>query len=262
MINNVYNNFKTIEFGYHNDRHIVFNNFKKDKTNIDNGLAKLQPSKIKNINGFSAPLGVWNITLNNAIKDTFLYSSEFTYDYDNFPSFPIINNKFSKILQVPIHPISIGRLNRSHYSKNDMINYYLMIIENKYLNNEPIILYYHPNNENFSVIENIFKRIQSLNIKIMTMYEYYCFWINRLKNKPKIEFQNNTLFFNNENYNVEILFNNKVAILNSKIEIQLSNIKFETIKSFNIPKDIKKIKNISWRNLLYDFERYNTMRKM
>ena len=88
-----------------------------------------------------------------------------------------------------------------------MINYYLMIIENKYLNNEPIILYYHPNNENFSVIENIFKRIQSLNIKIMTMYEYYCFWINRLKNKPIIEFQNNTLFFNNENYNVEILFN-------------------------------------------------------
>ena len=37
---------------------------------------------------------------------------------------------------------------------------------------------------------------------------------------------------------------------------------FKTIDSFNNPIDIKKIKNKSWRNLLYDFERYNTMRKM
>ena len=143
-----------------------------------------------------------------------------------------------------------------------MINYYLMIIKFKYLNNEPIILYYHPNNENFSVIENIFKKIKLLNIKIMTMYEYYCFWINRLNIKPKIEFYNNSLFFNNENDSVEILFDNKKAIINSKAEIQLSNITFETVKPFNIPKDIKKIKKISWRNLLYDFERYNSMRRM
>ena len=262
MVKNFYKNFKTIELGYHNDRHIVFNNYNKNKININNGLLKLKKLGINNINGFAAPFGVWNKALNNVINDIFLYSSEFIYDYDNFPSYPIINNKFSKILQLPIHPISIGRLNRSHYSEDEMLNYYLMVIMNKYLNNEPIILYYHPNNEKFSVIENVFKKIQSLNIKIMTMYEYYCFWVKRLKNKPEIKFHNNTLFFDSKNYNVEILFDNKSAIINTKTDIQLSNIKFKTIKSFNISKDIKKIKNKTWRNLLHDFERYNSMRKM
>ena len=70
------------------------------------------------------------------------------------------------------------------------------------------------------------------------------------------------MFFDSKNYNVEILFDNKSAIINTKTDIQLSNIKFKTIKSFNISKDIKKIKNKTWRNLLYDFERYNSMRKM
>ena len=50
-------------------------------------------------------------------------------------------------------PISIGRLNRSHYSKFEMIEYYLNIINEKYFNHEPIILYFHPNNENFIVLK-------------------------------------------------------------------------------------------------------------
>ena len=132
----------------------------------------------------------------------------------------------------------------------------------KYLNKEPIILYFHPNNKHFSVIEKIFKKIKILNIKIMTMYDYYSFWTERIQNKPKIQLQNQTVFFNNENYNVEILLKNSSAIVSSKKELLLSNIKFKKIKFFKTPKDIKKIKNKSWRNLLYDFERYNTMSKM
>ena len=262
MINNVYKNFKSIEFGYHNDRHIVFNNLNKNKTNIKNGLLKLKQLKINNLNGFAAPFGDWNESLDNAIKNIFSYSSEFGFDYDNFPSYPIIKNKFSKILQLPVHPISIGRLNRSHFTEDEMINYYLRIINMKYLNKEPIILYFHPNNKHFSVIEKIFKKIKILNIKIMTMYDYYSFWTERIQNKPKIQLQNQTVFFNNENYNVEILLKNSSAIVSSKKELLLSNIKFKKIKFFKTPKDIKKIKNKSWRNLLYDFERYNTMSKM
>ena len=75
---NIYKNFKSIEFGCHNDRHIVFNNYKKNKTNIKNGLFKLKNAEIKNVTGFSAPFGVWNVSLNNALNNSFLYSSEFT----------------------------------------------------------------------------------------------------------------------------------------------------------------------------------------
>ena len=60
----------------------------------------------------------------------------------------------------------------------------------------------------------------------------------------------------------ELILKKQHNLSHSKKEIQLSDIIFKTIDSFNNPIDIKKIKNKSWRNLLYDFERYNTMRKM
>ena len=56
------------------------------------------------------------------------YSSEFGFDYDNFPFFPYINNKASSVLQIPIHPIGISRLNRSHYSEFEMLKYYLKLL--------------------------------------------------------------------------------------------------------------------------------------
>ena len=262
IIQNVYKNFNTSEFAFHNDRHIIFNNLYDNNKNIETGLNKLKNLNINNLNGFAAPFGDWNVTLNEALEDKFSYSSEFTYDYDNFPSYPIINGNFSKVLQIPVHPISIGRLNRSHYSKYEMVDYYLNIIKKKYLQNEPILIYYHPNNKFFSVIETVFKEIKLLDIKIMTMYDYYNFWIKRILNKPNCSFNNNTIIINNSSFNVEILFNKKSAVIHSKKEINLSNIKFNTIKKNNPPKDIKKIKKKTWRNLLYDFERYNAMRKM
>ena len=53
----------------------------------------------------------------------FEYSSEFTLDYDDLPFFPYLKDGFSKVLQIPIHPISLGRLRRSHFSKNEMLKY-------------------------------------------------------------------------------------------------------------------------------------------
>ena len=262
MIKNVYNNFNSFEFAFHNDRHIVFNNFNDNNNNISNGLNKLKKLNITNLNGFAAPFGDWNMTLNQVLENKFLYSSEFGFDYDNFPSFPIINNSFSNVLQVPVHPISIGRLNRSHYSKEEMIEYYFKIIKEKYIQNEPVLIYFHPNNQFFSVIENIFQKILSLNVKIMTMYEYYCFWINRINSKPDCSFDKNTIFINNPNQNVEIFLKKKSSIIQAKKEIQLSSLKLNSIPCHKNSYDYNKLKKKSWRNLLYDFERFKTMRKM
>ena len=262
MISSVYKNFNSIEFAFHNDRHIVFKSVAKNKNNIINGLNKLNDLNIKNLYGFSAPFGEWNESLNRAMEDKFKYSSEFCYDYDNFPSFPIINNVFSRTLQIPIHPISIGRLNRSHYSKSEMIEYYLNIINEKYFNHEPIILYFHPNNENFIVLENIFKTIKSLNIKIMTMYDYYKFWIKRIKYKPSCFLKNETVFIENNITNIEILYKNKHAFLTNQAEINLFDLSFQKPSNTKFKANIKKIRKKNWRNLLYDFERYNSMRKM
>ena len=54
------------------------------------------------------------------------------YDYDNLPC-SIIKDRFSNVMQIPIHPISIGRLNRSHYSSNEMIEYYSNVLKINYV---------------------------------------------------------------------------------------------------------------------------------
>ncbi len=261
MIKNVYKNFKTAEIAFHNDQHIIYNDYVSNKSNIKSGLNKLKSLNISNLSGFAAPFGEWNIYLNNVLNNTFSYSSEFGYDYDNLPSYPIIKDRFSNVMQIPIHPISIGRLNRSHYSSNEMIEYYSNVIENKLCNNEPIILYFHPNNKFFDVLENIFKKIKSRNIGFFTMKEYFDFWVNRIKNKPKYSILDDKIIINNFSKNLEVIYNNKSSLI-KKNNFTLSDVFFRSIKKSDVPSDIKKINKKNWRNILYDFERYRTKRRM
>jgi len=261
LIKNVYKNFNTAELAFHNDRHIVYDDFVSNKSNIESGLNKLETLNISNLNGFAAPFGDWNISLNNALNDTFSYSSEFSYDYDNLPSYPIIKNGFSSVMQIPIHPISIGRLNRSHYNSKEMTKYYYNVIKNKLLNREPIIFYFHPNNKFFDVLENIFKKIISLNIETFTMKEYFDFWVNRINNKPKYVISDGKIIIDNFSKNLEIIYNDKSSLI-QRNNIALSDVSLNSIEKSVVPLDIKKVNKKNWRNILYDFERYKTKRRM
>ena len=59
--------------------------------------------------GFAAPDGRWNPGLDDAVASLgYEYSSEFQLGYDDLPFFPWKHDRFSRVLQVPVHPVCEG----------------------------------------------------------------------------------------------------------------------------------------------------------
>ena len=73
----------------------------------------------------------------------------------------------------------------------------------------------------------------------MTMYNYYKFWIKRIKYKPSCFLKNETVFIENNINNIEILYKNKHALAN-QAEINLFDLSFQTSNT-KFKENIKKI---------------------
>jgi hypothetical protein len=59
--------------------------------------------------GFAAPHGRWTAGLDDALEEFgYLYSSDFQLGYDDFPFFPWKGDRFSRVLQIPVHPVCEG----------------------------------------------------------------------------------------------------------------------------------------------------------
>ncbi|NIS38511.1 hypothetical protein GWN91_05035, partial [Candidatus Saccharibacteria bacterium] len=119
----------------------------------------------------------------------FLYSSEFGLSYDDLPFYPYLDDRFSSVLQIPVHPISVGRLHWARHTDSQKIIYYLQVIEKKLNGYEPIFLYHHPGQKRFEIFEKIFQIIHSHNIACMTLGEYAQWWKQRnaIRWKAKME---------------------------------------------------------------------------
>ena len=56
-----------------------------------------------------APHGRWRPSLDDQLEDLgYLYSSDFQIGYDDFPFYPWKGDRFSRILQIPVHPVCEG----------------------------------------------------------------------------------------------------------------------------------------------------------
>ncbi|MCS7249959.1 MAG: polysaccharide deacetylase family protein [candidate division WOR-3 bacterium] len=183
----------------HSYYHYVYKDKDRNLENLLIGKKKLMELGIE-IKGFAAPFGIWNYSLNEVLEDLhFSYSSEFGFDYDDLPILPIVNNRFSYVYQIPIHPISIGCLKILNLSQKEMIKYYQEYILKTYEKGYPIVLYDHPEKilEFSDVFKEVFDFIKNLsNIKIMNFTEFFEWWQKREKMKnyeekkldfPKIE---------------------------------------------------------------------------
>jgi hypothetical protein len=59
--------------------------------------------------GFAGPHGRWSPGLDDALEDLgYLYSSDFQLGYDDLPFYPWKGDRFSRILQIPVHPVCEG----------------------------------------------------------------------------------------------------------------------------------------------------------
>lgn len=174
------------EIGIHCDRHIELREEKEARTNIERAQRDLSIAGL-NARSFAAPYGLWTEGLGAALEQfDVVYSSEFSYDYDNVPSFPILQGKATRTLQLPIHPVSIGSLRRQSYDETEMVRYFNDVIDAKLVAREPMLFYHHPLNRHLSVLESMLKRMNENNITVGRMVDYALWWKRRLEVKVDI----------------------------------------------------------------------------
>ena len=168
----VLKNIPEFELGLHCHRHIEFKTAEEYKSDIRHGLEQFNGFKSTPA-GYAAPYGNWSSALQQAIESfDFIYSSEFCYDYDSMPSLPVE----SKTIQIPVHPVSIGTLNRFKYNNRMMSRYFEEVVQLKKLRFEPLHLYHHPNDRNEDVLTQIFDQLKNQNYRFMTYSEYVESW--------------------------------------------------------------------------------------
>lgn len=250
-----YNSMQNQEMAVHCNRHFVYDNIENNFENIKRADDKLRDYNIF-AKGFAAPFGDWNCFLDQALqKMEFSYSSEFTLDYDNYPFYPFCQNEFSSVLQIPIHPISLGRLIRSHFDEEEMLQYYLETIKEKKYIGEPVIIYHHPHHKNFGIFDKIFKFINSHGFENMSMIDYRNWWENRLKLEPVFRIKNNKLSakINSDSVYVKVTTRKGFAILGEG-DNQIEKIKLTPHPKYRSRKDLKKTRKFHWRDLLYNYE--------
>ena len=247
------------EIAFHCDRHRIFPDKKNNEHYISIGLSKLADTHI-NVNGYAAPFGEWNNNLAEVLDEKgFNYSSEFALNYDDLPFYPYTDKKVHDVLQIPVHPISLGRLRRSHFSEEEMVQYYKDLIDRKITEMEPILIYHHPAHEHFNVFEEIFEYVNDLGLQKFSFQQWAVLWkylqsidlqVSISENKLKLSADNGMDFY------IKISYKGKYTILPFRKKIDLNKVDWQVEK---IPEKLREKRNIRkkhWRDLLYNYESY------
>ena len=167
------------EIGLHCYRHRISKKYSQNEHDVRKGKSLLKKGEIRP-NGFASPFGEWHSSLANAVEHHgFGYSSEFALDYDNLPFSPSLNDRFSSVLQVPVHPISTGALRNARHSTDDMVGYYETVIENHLTSRLPLFFYDHPANSDLEALSLLFENVRNRNIPVTTMGRYADWWKRR-----------------------------------------------------------------------------------
>jgi hypothetical protein len=96
--------------------------------------------------GFAAPHGRWNPGLDEALESLgYEYSSDFQVGYDDFPFFPWKGDRFSRVLQLPVHPVCEGLFLDAGVVDRRVVEDYLRgVVAAKVQGRELALLYGHP----------------------------------------------------------------------------------------------------------------------
>lgn len=168
--------------------HHVYDDRNENKANIKKSNEYFDKLNYKP-KGFAAPKGKWNRALQKVLEEeNFLYSSEFSLDYDNIPFFPVVSGLVSRVLQIPIHPVCPELyIDSGMVTKDALSRYFERVILGKYDSCLPIFLYSHPNvklSENLEVLFAIYQKIESLKDVWRTdLTNFALWWKNRYEQK-------------------------------------------------------------------------------
>lgn len=92
---------------------------------------------------------------------------------------PVVNNKKSSVLQIPIHPICTGNLLTVKADDKKSLDYFIHELNRKIAVYNPLIFYDHVIHSNPDVLKELFKNIHTLNIPTLTFLEFAQWWNRR-----------------------------------------------------------------------------------
>ncbi len=125
--------------------HVIYRTIAENRRNLERAQRLLNESGFPTI-GFAAPGGRWNPGLDRVLEDLgYPYSSDFQVGHDDLPFFPWRGNRFSRVLQVPIHPVCEGLFLEAGLDHPwPIADYLVSVVQSKRLAGEPAFVYGHP----------------------------------------------------------------------------------------------------------------------
>ena len=251
---------KDQEIGLHCFQHKVFKNYYESETDIKHGKSLLTGDKISP-SGYAAPFGEWNSSLAKAVESSgFKYSSEFGLAYDDHPFYPWLGDRFSSVLQLPVHPISAGRLKNAKHNEEDIKHYFTAVMDTNSAHRLPIFIYDHPSSANLDVLNWLLERIGEQQISTTTLEDYAIWWKMRARNKWSAEFSagNLTVKSNSSENGIQLLVkdqNGRTAVSPISDEITIDGLDWQerTPLSTAVPMAVRN--RISRKTITNSFDR-------
>jgi hypothetical protein len=129
----------------HGHFHTVYRDPAANRRNLARAHAVLERAGIAPT-GFAAPCGRWNPGLDAALTNLgYSYSSEFQVAWDDLPSRPWRGDRFSEVLQVPVHPICEGLfLDAGAPDGRAIAEHLANTVRGKVAAGDPAFVYGHP----------------------------------------------------------------------------------------------------------------------
>mgnify|MGYP001557533596 CR=1 FL=1 len=184
--------FEKQEIAFHCEDHREFRSVEGFRKDMESGVRRLNAVLEEQhgpVRGYAAPYGGWSDALAEALDGSgeefgFLYSSEFGYDYDGFPSVP----PGIDTLQIPVHPVSFGTLKRFGYQGDQMTDYIREWVDVRASLHLPLHLYTHPADMASSQLREVLEVLSEVPLRAMTMREYAQRWGQRTAMAGRMRF--------------------------------------------------------------------------
>ena len=129
----------------HGHFHHVYRDRESNRRNLERAHALLVDAGFAPPVGFAGPHGRWNPGLDDVLGALgYLYSSDFQLGYDDRPSYPWRGDRFSTVLQVPVHPLCEGAFFEAGGDARAVADHLVGVVRAAIDAGEPAFVYGHP----------------------------------------------------------------------------------------------------------------------
>jgi hypothetical protein len=143
-VSRVLDDLKGVDTQSHGHYHFVYREPETNRRNLERAHRLLADSGFAP-EGFAGPHGRWNEGIDQVLEDLgYAYSSDFQLGYDDLPFFPWRGDRFSKVLQIPVHPLCEGVIFEAGGSARIVADHFVRVVRAQVASGDPAFVYGHP----------------------------------------------------------------------------------------------------------------------